>query len=795
MSSPPHSQTSTPSYAITLLLAAFILLGAVYAVVTPLFEISDELWHYPMIKHLADGGGLPVQDLAVPAPWRQEGSQPPLYYYLMALATRWIDTRDMDQVRWLNPHVDNGVITEDRNNNIVIHTARERIVWPWRGTVLAVRLIRLLSVLLGAGTVYFTYRLALELMPGRTGLALAAGGFAAFTPMFLFISASVNNDNLAIFFSAWALWRMAHWLRASQTPSWRECLLVGAILGGAALSKVSALGLFPLAGAALLYVNLRSSGWLDRRPLTTDRRDFIFHPSSLILSVLGVFGVALLLSGWWYWRNYQLYGDWLGWNRFIDIVGRRPHPATLAQLWGERVGFVQAYWGFFGGVSVPMPGWTYTVLNVVAGLALIGSGWAALRLLWSARKGGLRAVLPRLQSPGALVGYLLVSWLLLIFVGLIRWTSLTWASQGRLIFPAISAISVLAVAGLSQLGYLLSAIRHPPSAICHLPSAIRHLPSAICYLPPAFMALLASAVPFAIIAPHYAPPPDLTPEQIAAIPHRVDADFGGEMTLLGYDLETESALPGESVRLTLYWQARIQMDRNWSLFVHVVDDQGIIAAQRDRYPGEGTLATTLLRPGQTFADRYVIRIPETAYSPSSAEIRVGLYDLLDGARLPVAGGGDAVALAPFSIRARPGSIPNAVRQNFGNLIQLAGFEMEPRVLKPGETLRVTLYWQALAPVRVNYSAFAHVRGEGQTLWAGQDAWPQNGAAPTSTWRVGDIITDTYELALKPDTPPGTYPVEVGLYDSSTIVRLPLVAEDGRPTDADFLDLSPIRVVP
>jgi hypothetical protein len=75
------------------------------------------------------------------------------------------------------------------------YTDRERAAWPWRGTVLAVRLIRLLSVLLGAGTVYFTYRLALELMPEQTGLALAAAGFAAFTPMFLFISASVNNDN------------------------------------------------------------------------------------------------------------------------------------------------------------------------------------------------------------------------------------------------------------------------------------------------------------------------------------------------------------------------------------------------------------------------------------------------------------------------------------------------------------------------------------------------------------------------------------------------------------------------
>ncbi|MBM2849850.1 MAG: conserved rane protein of unknown function [Anaerolineales bacterium] len=774
MSSPPHPDTPKRPYSLAILLTIFILLGAIYAVATPLFEISDELWHYPMVKHLADGNGLPVQDPALPTPWRQEGSQPPLYYALMALATRWIDTRDVDQVRWLNPHVDNGIITADRNNNIIIHTDRERAAWPWRGTVLAVRLIRLLSVLLGAGTVYFTYRLALELMPEQTGLALAAAGFAAFTPMFLFISASVNNDNLAIFFSAWALWLMARWLREPPRLGWQP-ILMGAVLGGAALSKVSALGLFPLAGAALLFSHFRHGSFSDRQQLL-----IAFY------SLLLCFGLAVLLCGWWYWRNHHLYGDWLGWNKFIDIVGRRPHPATLAQLWGERVGFVQAYWGLFGGVSVPMPGWTYTVLNMIMGLAFIGLGWAALRALWLARaelalsppKGGLHFVLPRLQSPGTLMGLFLVAWIILIFIGLIRWTSLTWASQGRLIFPAISAISVLVVAGLAQLARL---VRLHPSFFV-LPAV-------------AFMALLSAAVPVAVIAPHYAPPPELTPEQIAAIPHRVDADFSGEMKLLGYDLETDTVLPGEAVRLTLYWQSQIQMDRNWSVFVHVVDDQRVIVAQRDRYPGEGTLATTLLHPGQTFADRYVIPLPAATYSPAAAQIQVGLYDLLDGLRLPVVGDGDEVTLAPLSIRARPGNIPNAVRQNFGNLVQLAGYDMGTRVLRPGETLRVTLYWQALAPIHVNYSVFVHVRGEGESIWARQDAWPQKGAAPTATWRVGDLITDMYELTLKPDTPPGMYDVEVGLYDSSTLKRLQLITDDGRLTDADFIYLSIIRVVP
>src|SRR5205814_3744486 len=123
-----------------------------------------------------------------------------------------------------------------------------------------------------------------------------------------------------------------------------------------------------------------------------------------------------------------------------------------------------------------------------------------------------------------------------------------------------------------------------------------------------------------------------------------------------------SVLPGEPIKLTLYWQSQIAMDRNWSIFAHVVDDQGLIAAQRDRYPGMGALATTLLHPGQTFADRYVIPLPAATFSPSAAHLEVGVYDLNTGERLPLQTGGDSFTLSPLDIRARPGNIPNALHQ-------------------------------------------------------------------------------------------------------------------------------------
>src|SRR5512140_3565523 len=81
------------------ILVLFVLLASTYSVITPIFEASDELWHYPLVQWLSKGNPLPVQDAKNTGPWKQEASQPPLYYYLTGWATSWIDTSDLAQVR------------------------------------------------------------------------------------------------------------------------------------------------------------------------------------------------------------------------------------------------------------------------------------------------------------------------------------------------------------------------------------------------------------------------------------------------------------------------------------------------------------------------------------------------------------------------------------------------------------------------------------------------------------------------------------------------------------------------
>ncbi len=751
-----------------LLLLAHVIIGVVYAFATPLFEASDELWHYPMVKRLADGQGLTVQDPANVGPWRQEGSQPPLYYGLMAAATFWIDTGDVDRVRVLNPHTDNGIVTPDGNNNIVVHAPGE--TWIFTGTVLAVRVIRVLSVLLGTVTVLATYRLAELAWPKRADVALGAAALAGFTPMFLFISASVNNDTLAVALSSLTLWLLADWVRRPPEGWGRRHILLGVLLGLGALSKQSALGLGGLALGVLVATPwAHGRGWLGG---LTPRRLV-----GLGAQAAGVAALAVAVAGWWYWRNWQLYGDWMGWNQFLAIVGARPAPATLLQLWGERVGFVAAYWGLFGGVSVAMPDGVYAVLNTLVGLATLGLLAGAVQ--------ALRA--RRITREALLVWGMQLAWIVALLVGLVRWSSQTWASQGRLIFPAIASLGLLFAAGWTVVTDALA------------PVVGVRARSLLFGLFPAGLALLAVVVPFVVIAPHYAPPPPLTSVERDALTEPL-ADLG-PLRLLSGRVLAEQVGPGDAIAVELAWEALAQPDRDWSVFVHLTGSDGLILAQRDLYPGGGALATHMLTPGRTWRDRIVLVVPRGVTSPEPAHVVVGLYDLASGARALTPSGGDSATLAspvrilPDTTVADSTAVPYAIHAVWGGSIELVGYALETRTVRAGETLQPTLIWRAVSKPARNYAVSVRVRGADFTRWAAWDQWPLAGQAPTGAWEPGSVIADPYMLMLDPATPPGQYRLEVVLYDAETQAVLHLWNAEGYPSDLASLTLTPIRVVP
>ena len=437
-------------------------------------------------------------------------------------------------------------------------------------------------MLLGACVVYLTYLLALEVSPQRSDLALAAAALVAFNPMFIFISGSVNNDNLIVPLATLILWLVVRTLRQGWLSNGRAVLL-GLLLGLAALTKLSGLALLPLTAAVLVVVAARRRAW-----------GALFRWGALI--AVPVIAVA----GWWYLRNWQLYGDPTGLNAMLDIAGRRPEPFTFQRLKGEFQGFRLSYWGVFGGFNVigPQPLYWFYDLLVLTGLA----GWTA----WLVRRWG------KWRSPAAERLLVLAAWVLVVLVALIRWTSQTFASQGRLAFPALGAIAVLVAFGLA--GWLPRRWERRGLAAVSV-----------------LLFLLAAAIPFAVIRPAYARPPILTEGDVPADAQRSDVTHAGSLRLLAYELPQESVRPGQTLPVTIYWQLTEPTDGDLAVFVHLLGRGGELAGQMGSYPGLGAYPLKLLKPGDIVRDTYQVPIVVTATAPSLLRVDVGLFDRADPA--------------------------------------------------------------------------------------------------------------------------------------------------------------------
>ena len=717
-------------WAIIVILALFVALGAVYSIVNPLFESPDEVWHYEYVRWVVEGKGLPRPEEVGTAPWHQEGSQPPLYYLLAAAITSPISTANADEVIRYNPHAIVGQADSFGNKNIMVHSSAED--WPWQGVALAAHVARFFTLLLGVVTVVATYGAALSVFPGRRAIAALAAALVAFNPQFLFLSAAVNNDMLVIAASAGGVWLAVHLLGGKDQPPLWQLILFGVLVGIAATSKLSGLALAGLAGLTFLIL-----AWRNR------------SVGSLIKWGLIVGGVALVVGGWWYLRNLYLYGDPLGLKAMFDILPRRTEPPTIAELLARAQGVWRSAWAVFGWFNVTAEPWLYSVYTLLSLAGLLGVVILWPIRLWMAK----RRLQGNVMSPASWSQIVvMVVWIAVIFLALLSWAQMRYP-QGRLLFPAISATAVMLSLGLSH----------------WLPQRFHKVLVTILV---AALYILAAIIPFRWIAPSYAAPSKLPAS--TGIPNQLDAEFGDQIKLVGYSIAESEMVPGSEVHLTLYWQALQTPDKDYSVFIHFTDDIGIIQAQRDSYPASGSLPTSDWQPGDIYADEHLVRIPPTAPAPASYQIDVGLYDFAANMRLQV-GAGDAWSLGTVTARPRVSAdgIPNPVHYNFDDQIALVGFQFNRRVIHPGDTLALDLWWEASSVPATDYVMFSHLVFPPDAVWAGRDAQPQDGASPTSSWQPGDTLQDQHQLVLPPEAPAGIYFVEIGIYDAKTFDRLPV----------------------
>ena len=387
------------------IIIAYLVLGTLYALLTPPWQVPDEPAHYNYVRYLATHGRLPVLQMGDydqaylseitsrrfdPAlsidPIRYEFHQPPLYYVLL----------------------------------VPLYLAFGGALLP----------LRLFSVFIGGAVPLLAYAIGKSLFPRHAWLSLGTAAFVAFIPQHLAMVAGVENDVLAESLLGGILLSLVVWLQQEGVGSWWRLAGIGVLVGLGLLTKTTAYIALPL---ALLAVVLKAVHHrLGRR--------------SAMLATVALMLPALLIGMPWFVRNALVYGG-------FDILGLRRHAQVVeGQLrtaeWIARHGWMalpgefirttfRSFWAQFGWMAVPIDGRIYTALGVLSGAAALGF------VFWliDRQATGERA------SPAAV---LLATSAMLTLVGYLGYNLSFYQAQGRYLFPALIPIGLAWTLGLRK---------------------------------------------------------------------------------------------------------------------------------------------------------------------------------------------------------------------------------------------------------------------------------------------------------------------------------------------------------
>ena len=115
-------------------------------------------------------------------------------------------------------------------------------------------------------------------------------------------------------------------------------------------------------------------------------------------------------------------------------------------------------------------------------------------------------------------------------------------------------------------------------------------------------------------------------------------------------------------------------------------------------------------------------------------------------------------------------------RSFGEQVRLLGYDLNTSILKSGEKLLVTFYWEFLEPVPPNFTLNMSLSNEDGNRFNASEASLLNGYLPLAQIAPGQIIRDVRKLTITPKTSPGFYRLEVGWFSPNKKQALPV--QDG-----------------
>lgn len=716
------------------ILAAFTALALGFSM-TPILEGPDEIEHYRYVRTLRQTASLP--DPRLPA---EEYYQPPLFYTLAALITLPVDDSDFEATsQRTNPYhlthqPDRWSIPGNDNKNRLIHSREEAFPYTGSGTALDVHLARLVSVAAGVGTLIAVYAVFRMIWPAHTHLRLLALAVTAFWPQFVFMSAMINNDALSFCLASVSLLLVLRQLR--DGPMWRRSILLGVALGAGLLAKVS-LGLLAVPVGLAVLMDLRRA----------------WRHAVLILAL------ALAIGGWWYLRNFLLFGEPTAIGAmYTSWPALRVAPGTLTFRQAlDQLALVYArLWARFGANTIAMPPILYRFFDA---LTLVGLAGFIYRLAQRTRR---RERIARHEIVLAAFG-------LALLAAIVTYTLTNRAgNQGRFLLPGILIWAAILAAGLDALFPARFKVGMAAGS-----SVVLAAVAVVCLI--------------GYTLPAYRPSP--VPAQIA---HPLYYNYEGVAELIGIDTNNGHGHPGDAVTITLYWRALTPTATSLQTYVH---SAGAELVRRDSLPATGNLLSTEWQAGQTWAEEYVIILPE-GERQIAYPLVAGLYDPQAGRTLTARDSAGNV-VTPTVGRVALNGPAESIESDyvFGRII---GLQTPERISVSGGEVAACLRWNSLAAAPLDYTVFVQLLDGAGVIVAQDDHEPRGGPAldyallpyPTGLWLTGEVVEDC-RLLISSEPPGEGWTIAVGLYDPATGARLPAEDQNGQrlPNDAVILNVS------
>jgi hypothetical protein len=417
----------------------FLARGLFYCSFLPLWEGYDEWAHFAYIDRLVTSGGFLVDRYApvsrevqaslkcAPVPWEMSGMQQPSVtqddYWRLPLDQRMARQSEFRAIpqSWSRQ-------TDPPSSQIYEALQPPLYYWllsgPYRivsGAPLADRVffLRYVSLVIASFSVPLVFLAAYRVFD-NAGVALGTAALLAVAPEFMVDVCRVGNECLGVLLYSWLA------LLSLDLGRRRTGIFAGIALGLGLLTKAYFLTAVPALG--VLYTWRIWKAAKERR--------------APIYNAIVTFGIALLIGGWWYIRNYVATGTWSGLNESVMLrqYGLRQLLAGIGRVqWWRAIDSILVSHVWFGGwSSLGVRAWIYHVLFLVAGLAMVGVA-LVLRRSAPVRRSSLYPLL-------AFYGLFWVGQLynvLLLFLSKGVSTSMGWY-----MYCVVAAESALLVAGL-----------------------------------------------------------------------------------------------------------------------------------------------------------------------------------------------------------------------------------------------------------------------------------------------------------------------------------------------------------